>query len=328
MKKTIRILFFTTLTTIILSTIFTTYYINKFLTKQTTEDKIIYIQKGSGLNSLINTLHKNNILQNKSDEILFNIAIRLTTKNNIQIKYGEYFFKQNSTIKDIIKNIINNNVYYRTITFPEGLSTHSILKIIEENEFLVGKIPDNIAEGSLLPQTYNFQRGDTKTELIKRMQNNMTKIIDKYWDDRDEDLPFKTKKEAIILASIVEKETGIEEERKLVASVFVNRLKIKMPLQSDPTAIYGYTFGNVSRENEVKTHILIRRLSPYNTYKIRGLPPAPICNPGEESIKAVLNPAKTKYLFFVATGNGGHNFSENYFEHRQMIKDLKKVVYK
>ena len=328
MKKTLKILFFIIFILTISSTVLIVYYTNKFLTKQTNEDKLIYIEKGVGLNSLINILYKNNILQSKSNKILFNITMRLTTKNNIQLKYGEYFFKQNSTTKDIIKNIINNNVYYRTITFPEGLSTHSILKIIEENEYLVGKIPDNIAEGSLLPQTYNFQRGDTKADLIKRMQNNMTKTIDKYWENRDDDLPIKTKKEAIILASIVEKETGIEEERKLVASVFINRLKIKMPLQSDPTAIYGYTFGNVSRENEVKTHILIRRLSPYNTYKIRGLPPAPICNPGEESIKAVLNPAKTKYLFFVATGNGGHNFSENYFEHRQMVKDLKKVVYK
>ena len=195
--------------------------------------------------------------------------------------------------------------------------------MIKENEFLVGDIPENVPEGSLLPQTYNYMKGDSRESLIKRMQNDMFETINKYWESRADDLPIRTKKEALILASIVEKETGVPEERGLVASVFVNRLKINMPLQSDPTSIYGYAFGDVSKEKEVKIHKLLRMDSEYNTYKIKKLPPTPICNPGEDSIKAVLNPANTKYLFFVATGNGGHDFSETYVEHLKKVKVLK-----
>ncbi|MBO4956927.1 MAG: endolytic transglycosylase MltG [Rickettsiales bacterium] len=323
MTKRIKILFGTMFSIGIIFLILITLYVNKFLNSVIIENKLIYVEKGSGLNILVNKLYKDKIINNK---ILFNVIVRIKTKNKPVIKYGEYFIKKDSTIADLIKDIINNNIYYRTITFAEGLSNDSILKMIDTNEYLSGKIPDSIPEGSLLPQTYKFQRGDTKEDLVKRMQNDMLKVIDRYWDSRDKDLPFNTKREALILASIVEKETGIEEERRLVASVFVNRLRIRMPLQSDPTAIYGYTFGNVAREKDIKTYFLIRRDSPYNTYKIRGLPPGPICNPGEESIKAVLNPAKTKYLFFVATGNGGHNFSETYFEHRKMVNDFKNVV--
>ena len=300
-------------------------YINIFLSSKIQEDKLIYVKKGSSLRGVINVLKNDNII---NDKITTEIIIRFKTKNSPNIKYGEYFFKKNSNINDILNKIINNEVYYRSITFAEGLSTHSILKIIKENKFLVGDIPENVPEGSLLPQTYNFMKGDTRESLIKRMQKDMFEVINKYWDNRADDLPIRTKKEALILASIVEKETGIPEERNLVASVFVNRLRINMPLQSDPTAIYGYAFGDVSKEKDIKTHKLIRADNEYNTYKIKKLPPTPICNPGEESIKAVLNPAKTKYLFFVANGDGGHDFSETYIEHIKNIKDLKNNIKK
>ena len=300
-------------------------YLNIFLSSRIQESKLVYIKKGSSLRGVITTLKNNNIIK---DKITTELIIRFKTKNNPNIKYGEYLFEKNSTIDNILNKMVNNEVYYRSITFAEGLSTHSILKIIRENKFLVGDIPENIPEGSLLPQTYNFMKGDTRESLIKRMQNDMYKVINKYWEGRAEDLPIRTKKEALILASIVEKETGIPEERGLVASVFVNRLRINMPLQSDPTAIYGYAFGDVSKERDIKTHKLIRMDNEYNTYKIRKLPPTPICNPGEDSIKAVLNPANTKYLFFVATGDGGHDFSETYIEHIKNIKDLKNNIRK
>lgn len=299
-----------------------TTFVYVSLNKKIVEDKLIIVQKGTGPNKLVKKLKNNNIINN---EFIFKIYIKIRY-NKLKIKYGEYFFKKNTKINDIIENIINGRVHYRTITFAEGLSTKSILSIIEKNEFLIGEIPDNVEEGSLLPQTYKFQSGDTKSSLIKRMQNDMLKILDKYWDKRDKNLPVKTKQEALILASIVEKETSVKDERKLVASVFINRLKIGMPLQSDPTAIYGYAFGDVSKEKDIKTYFLIRKDSPYNTYKIKRLPPTPICNPGEESIKAVLNPAKTDYLFFVATGNGGHNFSTTYFEHRKQVKSLGNTI--
>lgn len=323
MKRTIIILTIPVVF-IVMSIFLSKMYLNNFLNKKIHEDSFIVIGKGSGLNQLANTLEKQGIINNK---LLFKLVVKAKTKNKSNIKYGEYKFDANMTTREIIDNIINNRVFYRTITFAEGLSNHSILKIIENNEFLTGEIPKyNIPEGSLLPQTYKFQRGDTREDLIVRMAKSMFTTVDKYWSGRAKNLPFKTRKEALILASVVEKETGLERERGLVASVFINRLRINMPLQSDPTAIYGYAFGDVSKEKDIKTHILIRQDSPYNTYKIKGLPPEPICNPGEESIKAVLNPPETKYLFFVATGNGGHNFSENYFEHRKMVKSFKKAV--
>ena len=296
-------------------------YVYLFLNTIIDSDHIIYIKKGYTVKNVVKNLEEDGLIDNK---FLAELTIRFKTKNKPNIRYGEYFFKKNSTINDVLNKIINNDVYYRSITFAEGLSTNSILKMIEKNEYLTGDIPEKIPEGSLLPQTYNFLKGDTRESLIRRMQKDMFNTINKYWDGRAKDLPIKTKEEAIILASIVEKETGIAEERPLVASVFVNRLKINMPLQSDPTSIYGYAFGDVEKEDDVKVYKLIRENSPYNTYKIKRLPPTPICNPGEESIKAVLNPADTKYLFFFATGDGGHSFSEKYIEHVRKINDYKR----
>ena len=296
-------------------------YVYLFLNTKINSDYIIYIKKGYTLKNVTRELQINGIVNNA---FLSEILIRFKTKNKPNIRYGEYFFEKNTTVNTVLNKIINNDVYYRSITFAEGLSTNSILKIIEKNEYLTGNIPEGIPEGSLLPQTYNFLKGDTRESLIKRMQKDMFSIINKYWETRAKNLPIHTKEEAIILASIVEKETGIAEERPLVASVFVNRLRINMPLQSDPTAIYGYAFGDVEKEDNIMIHRLIRSDSPYNTYKIKRLPPTPICNPGEESIKAVLNPAETNYLFFFATGNGGHSFSEKYIEHVRKINEYKR----
>lgn len=297
-------------------------YLYIFLNSTLKTDTIVYINKGYSLKNIVTKLEESNVIDNK---LFTELIIRYKTKNNPNIRYGEYFLKKDTTINDVLDKIVNNEVYYRSITFAEGLSTNTILKIIAKNEYLTGDIPENVPEGSLLPQTYNFLKGDTRESLIKRMQQDMFKTINKYWETRNNDLPIRTKEEAIILASIVEKETGLLHERPLVASVFVNRLKIDMPLQSDPTAIYGYAFGDTEKENDIKVHKLIRRDSPYNTYKIKKLPPTPICNPGEEAIKAVLNPAKTEYLFFFATGDGGHSFSERYIDHVRKINDYKKI---
>ncbi|MDR1498870.1 MAG: endolytic transglycosylase MltG [Rickettsiales bacterium] len=300
-------------------------YLRIYLNRTLADDKLIFVEKGMGLDRVVKKLKEEKIIY---DKFTFKIIFKIRTKNKTNIRYGEYFFEKGITVGEVIKKIINNKVYYRTITFAEGLSNHTILKMIDNNEFLTGVIPDNIPEGSLLPETYTFQKGDTKKSLVERMQKSMIEAVDKYWESRAKDLPIRTKAEAIVLASIVEKETGIASERPLVASVFVNRLSLNMPLQSDPTAIYGYAFGDTSKEKEKKTNVLIRMDSPYNTYKIRALPPTPICNPGKQAINAVLNPAKTKYLFFVASGNGGHNFSENYRDHQKMVNSFRKVTKK
>lgn len=299
-----------------------TLFLNNTLNKKIQEDKYILVEKGDSLNKIISKISNITNIQNK---LFLKLTILYKTGFESNIRYGEYFFEKNSTINEIIKKLIDNKIFYRTITIAEGLSTNSIIEILKNNEFLTGEIPNNIPEGSLLPETYTYQKGDTRQSIIKRMQKAMGETFNKYWSERDNNLPFKTKKEALTLASIVEKETGLSSERPLVASVFINRLKINMKLQSDPTAIYGYAFGDTKKEKEIKTNILIKQDSPYNTYKIKRLPPTPICNPGKEAIKAVLNPPKTKYLFFVATGKGGHNFSENYVEHKINVRNYKKI---
>jgi UPF0755 protein len=196
--------------------------------------------------------------------------------------------------------------------------------LINKNEFLSGSLLDyEIPEGVLLPETYFFQKGDTRENLIKDMWKSLMKILQNEWDNRDMTLPYKTMKEALTMASIIEKETSLDEERELVASVFINRLKINMPLQTDPTSIYGHTRGDTAKEGEIKTHILLKENSPYNTYKNKGLPPTPICNPGKKSILAAFHPAKTDYLFFVANGDGGHSFAKSYREHLKNVNKLR-----
>jgi len=224
--------------------------------------------------------------------------------------------------------MINGDVHYRKVTFSEGLSNHSILRIIDLAEGLIGDISEiKIKEGTLLTDTYKYQRGDTKESVVKRMQDSMMQFLDEAWGKRQANLPVKTKEEALILASIIEKETGLPEERRKVASVFVNRLKIGMKLQSDPTVVYAFTKGNVDLERDIRRSDLARK-SSYNTYYVYGLPPTPIANSGREAILATLNPDQTKYLYFVATGNGGHNFSTNLREHINFVNRYKKELKK
>ena len=193
----------------------------------------------------------------------------------------------------------------------------TVLRLVNEDEVLVGEISLEPTEGALLPETYLFTRGDSRDDIVKRMIEDHIKVVDELWPARADDLPFETKEEAVILASIVEKETGISGERAKVASVFINRLKRPMRLQSDPTIIYGLTggapLGRGIRQSELK------KKTPYNTYVIDGLPPTPIANPGRSSIAAVLNPAQTDYLYFVADGTGGHVFASSLREHNRNV---------
>lgn len=253
--------------------------------------------------------------------------LKLRFRGAKHIRYGEYEFKNSDSVLNVIDKIVNNEIYYRSITFPEGLSNRSIFRIIENNDFLSGDMPqpNSIDEGSLLAETYYFKRGDSRNSIIERMQKGMRDFIDKNWDRRYPNSLIRTKYDALILASIVEKESSNSFEKKLIASVFLNRLAKNMHLQSDPTAIYSYARGDVEKEKKIKTNVLLKEKSPYNTYKIKGLPPTPICNPSRESIMSVLQPIKSDYLFFVSNGSGGHNFSVNYSEHIKFVNKLRKM---
>src|SRR5581483_9120719 len=199
----------------------------------------------------------------------------------------------------------------RLVTVTEGMPAIVVEEKLQSNQYLSGPMPD-IQEGSLLPDSYGYQRGETRSALVNRMQEAMTRTIDSLWPKRSGDCPVTTPDEAITLASIVEKETAKPNERPLVAGVYCNRLRIGMPLQADPTVIYPVTKGKPLGRRILKSEL--NADNPYNTYRRRGLPAGPIANPGKASIEAVLHPAQTKALYFVADGTGGHVFADTLAE--------------
>lgn len=275
-------------------------------------DKRFVIERGMTLRQVIEKLHEEKIVKRPT---VFLYLSQLIKGLDPKVRYGEYFFEKHTSYYKILKKMSRGYIFFRKVTIAEGFSNHTTVAIINKASGLVGELPRNIPEGTILPETYFYSFNDTKVSTLKRMQDAMTKTVDELWENRDRSIPIKTKKQAIILASIVEKETGADSERPLVASVFTNRLIKGMKLQSDPTIIYSYAKGNRSLERPIRMSD-IRNSSSYNTYYIYGLPPSPICNPGRASIEAVLNPPKTKYLYFVANGyNKGHAFSRSLREH-------------
>ena len=212
----------------------------------------------------------------------------------------------------------------RRFTVAEGLTTAEILQALADADGLVGEITSRPGEGDLMPDTYHYSLGDTRDSIIARMQSSMTDALNTLWAARSGDLPLNTAREALILASIVEKETGIAEERPLVASVFINRLRRGMRLQSDPTVVYAVTGGTGPLGRGLRRSELDRD-HPYNTYTRAGLPPGPIANPGRDAIAAVLNPQASEFLFFVADGSGGHAFAQTLAEHNRNVARWRRI---
>ncbi|TCP61916.1 UPF0755 protein [Rhodovulum bhavnagarense] len=216
-----------------------------------------------------------------------------------------------------------DDLRYR-ITLAEGVTSWQVIEELKSADFLSGEVSLLPAEGSLAPDSYEVAEGDDRAELIAEMQARQADTLDRLWATRREGLPLASKQEALTLASIVEKETGIAEERPLVASVFINRLRQGIRLQTDPTVIYGLTQGKAPLGRGIRQSEL-RRQTPYNTYVIDGLPPTPIANPGSASIAAVLDPARSEYLFFVADGTGGHAFAETLAEHNRNVARWRQI---
>lgn len=210
------------------------------------------------------------------------------------------------------------------IAIAEGATSWQVWNAVANAEFLSGELADVPAEGTLSPDSYEVRRGADRVDLISEMQARQVAILTSAWESRVDGLPFDTPQEALILASIVEKETGVAEERRLVAGVFINRLKAPMRLQTDPTVIYGITHGRQVLGRGLRRSEL-NADTPYNTYRIDGLPPTPIANPGRASIEAVLNPEVTDYLFFVADGTGGHVFSSTLAEHNANVQTWRRI---
>lgn len=288
------------------------------------QDKRFIIESGLTLREVVNKLHNEKIIRHPSAFLYLGQIIKGIDP---KVRYGEYFFEKNISYYKILHKMVRGNIFFRKITIAEGLSSHSAFEIISKANGLVGEMPkiNEIEDGTILPETYFYSYNDSKKFLIKRMKDQMTKAIDELWLKRDKSIPIKTKREALILASIVEKETGVFSERGYVASVFINRLRKGMKLQSDPTIIYSYAFGDKNLERPIRLSD-IRNKSPYNTYNIYGLPPKPICNPGIQSIRAVLNPIKSNYLYFVASGYGDHIFSTNLRDHNRNVMRYRKII--
>jgi len=279
-----------------------------------------FIPRGASTKEIITILTGEDVIASPK---LFLIATYIY--KNKHFKAGEYFFPTKITPIDIINMLEEGKTTLRRLTIAEGLTTHQVLEIIKNNKSLIGDVPENIKEGELLPETYFFPYGESRSSLIERMRQNQGMVLDELWEKRQKNLPIKSKKEAIILASIVERETSLDQEKGRIAAVFINRLNQGMRLQADPTVIYAITKGQM-KLNLALTKNDLTIDSSYNTYKIEGLPPKPISNPGKESISAVLNPPKTEELYFVATGKGGHNFAKTLDQHNKNVKKYRKAI--
>jgi len=282
-------------------------------------DKIIEIPIGSSLNTVANILEENGILSHKAT---FVWPARFKGLSS-GIRAGEFLILTGSSLNDILTILTNGKNVQYPITFPEGLSSSQIVKLIVDEPKLEGPIRPIPIEGSLLPDTYNFTKGENRSKLISRMQLNMSLLLNDLWEERPDDFILKSKGEVITLASIIEKETALSIERPLIASVFLNRLDKNMRLQSDPTVIYGITQGEPLGRSISQSDL--DGETPYNTYKIRGLPSGPISNPGKAAIEAVFNPGDTIDLYFVADGTGGHVFSETLAEHNKNVLRWRKI---
>lgn len=289
-------------------------------------DKLVMIPKGSGTMMIAAQLRAEQIV---SDPYVFAIAAKLLPPQGT-IKAGEYQFTPNTSMQDVIGKLKSGETYKRKFTIAEGLSSYTILeklKTVPDVGVVATEVP---AEGSMLPDTYQYQRDEPITSIIARMQVAQKQLIDSEWANRDQNLPFTTIEEALTLASIVEKETGIAEERKRIAGVFINRLRQGMPLQTDPTVIYALTNGQPKNDGQgpLGRRLLLKDLeidSPYNTYLNVGLPPTPIANAGRDAIIAVLHPEPNDFLYFVADGTGGHLFAKTLAEHNQNVANWRKV---
>lgn len=278
-------------------------------------DILFLVQKGDSLNKIAKNLKEYGLIKN---EYLFIFYSRIN-KIYPQVKAGEYLFDKNISLVQLSEKLVSGKVYLRKITFPEGLTSREIHELLKNNEFLNKEEFAIPSEGSILPETYTFSRGDSPKKIIKQSQKARDDVLEQIWNGRDENLPLNSKEQLLILASIVEKETGIGTERAEVASVFINRLRLGMLLQTDPTVIYAVTGGKEDL-NRPLTRKDLTIDSPYNTYKYAGLPPAPICNPGKDAIFAAAHPANTSYLYFVASGKGGHNFAKSLDEHNDNVR--------
>ena len=284
------------------------------------EPAVVIIPKGAGLERIARLLEDEGVVENR---LIFAAGVRVLDQARA-LRAGEYAFPAAVSMRQAMEIIISGKTVVHRITLPEGQTSAQLRALLEAVDALAGELSSIPPEGSLLPETYHFSRGDSRQALLDRMRASMTTLLAELWPKRAADLPLKSPEEAVILASIVEKETAVAEERPLIAGVFINRLNKGMRLQSDPTVAYGLTLGRMELGRPL-TRKDLQTPSPYNTYTIDRLPPGPIANPGRAALEAVLQPADTDFLYFVADGEGGHAFAKTLEEHNRNVAKWRKA---
>src|ERR1700732_3961034 len=283
------------------------------------EDKVVNIPARAGMTDIADILQREGVIDNNRWAFIGGV---FALKARSELKPGEYLFQKNASLHEVIGTIVEGKVVQHAVTIPEGLTSEQIVARLSESDIFSGSVREQPREGTLLPETYKFPRGSPREQVVVRMQQAQKRVLTEIWERRSPDLPIKTPEQLVTLASIVEKETGKADERSRVAAVFVNRLRQKIKLQSDPTIIYGLVGGKGTLGRPIKRSE-IQQPSPYNTYVVDGLPPGPIANPGRASLEAAANPARTRDLFFVADGTGGHAFSDTYDQHQKNVAKLR-----
>ena len=285
------------------------------------EDKVVNIPQRAGKRDIADVLQREGVIDVNPWVFIGSV---FAMKASSDLKPGEYLFQKNASLRDVIGTIVEGKVVQHAVTIPEGLTSEQIVARLSDNDIFTGSVREIPREGTLLPETYKFPRGTTRDQVIQRMQQTQKRVLAEIWERRNPDIPVRSPEQLVTLASIVEKETGRADERSRVSAVFVNRLRQKIKLQSDPTIIYGLVGGKGTLGRPIKRSE-ITQPSPYNTYVIDGLPPGPIANPGRASLEAAANPARTRDLFFVADGSGGHAFTETYDQHQKNVAKLRSM---
>jgi UPF0755 protein len=268
----------------------------------------VVLPKGAGVRQIATVLGDAGVIRSRT---AFFVAARLTGAAG-RLKAGEYEFTAHESAAEVLADIAAGKVVRRFVVAPEGWTSGMVADAVRAQPLLVGEV-ETPPEGAILPDGYQYQRGEQRGDVIARMMAARDKLLAQLWASRAPDLPLKTPAEAVTLASIVEKETGLPAERPRIAGLFENRLRLGMKLESDPTVIYGISTGRPLGRGLTMKELVTA--TPYNTYRIVGLPPTPIANPGRAALEAVLNPAKTDDLYFVADGTGGHVFAKTLAEH-------------
>jgi UPF0755 protein len=284
------------------------------------QEKTVNIPRNLGVRDIADLLVREGVI----DQPWVFIGGVVALKAKEDLKFGEYQFSKQASIREIVETLTEGKVVQHQLTIPEGLTSEQIVARLVESDILAGNVTEIPREGTLLPETYRFTRGTPREQVIQRMQQAQRRVLQEIWERRSQEVPVKSPEQLVALASIIEKETGKPEERTRVAAVFVNRLKQKMKLESDPTIIYGLVGGKGTLGRPIQANE-IRQPTPYNTYVIDGLPPGPIANPGRAALEAAANPARTKELFFVADGTGGHAFSDAYDQHQKNVARLRSL---